>query len=142
MNTVISLRSTRLQRGFSLLELLVAFSIMAMALAMLYRASGSSVRNVADTAQYQRAVVLAESLLASKEAVDEAGWNESGQSAGFGWQSRSTPFVTAKARSDLQAVPLHAISVVVVWGEGGHQRQFELHTLRPQRKLPNAGLSK
>ena len=33
-------------RGFSLLELLVAFAIMAMSLAMIYRAVGGSVRNV------------------------------------------------------------------------------------------------
>ena len=76
------------QSGFTLLELLVAFSIMALSLGMLYRASGSSASNVADAERYQRAIVLAESLLAATESVGPAGWNGVGDSAGFHWQHR------------------------------------------------------
>ena len=39
-------RPSRGQTGFSLLEILVAFSIMAISLGLLYRVSGGSVRNV------------------------------------------------------------------------------------------------
>lgn len=70
-------------RGLSLLEMLVAVSIMAIALAMLYKASGANVRHVGDAGHYQRALVLAESILEAKDAVDAQGWNEDGQSAGF-----------------------------------------------------------
>mgnify|MGYP003552811558 CR=1 FL=1 len=55
MSYAVSLR----QRGLSLLELLVAFAIMAIALGMLYKASGSSARSVGEIQSYQRAVSLA-----------------------------------------------------------------------------------
>src|SRR5665811_235075 len=78
------------QRGFSLLELLVAFAIMAMSLGLLYRVAGGSARHVSDVVQQQQAAWLAESLLASRSSVRADGWNEQGESAGFKWQVRSS----------------------------------------------------
>lgn len=130
------------QQGFSLLEMLVAFSIMASSLAMLYRFMGSSIRHVSDAEQLQRAVVLAESLFASKDFVDEVGWNESGESAGFNWIVRSAPYATGTSKVNFQAVPLYELNLTVTWKEGNAVRLLELSTLRPQRKPLVQGLSK
>lgn len=119
-------------RGFSLLELLVAFSIMALSLGLLYKVAGGSARNVSDVVQSQQAGWLAESILASRSSVLEAGWNEDGESAGFTWQVRSVPFNSGI--NILQAIPLHSVRIAVSWTAGSRPGQLELVTLLPQRK--------
>jgi general secretion pathway protein I len=119
-------------RGFSLLELLVAFAIMGLALAMLYRVTGGSARSVGDAAQYQRALVLAESLQALRESVPVQGWNEEGDSGGFHWKVSSAAFPTPAGRANPTAVPLHEVLILVSWADGDRPRQVEVATLLPQ----------
>lgn len=124
------------QRGLSLLELLVALAIMAMALGMLYRASGSSARSAGDLQSYQRAAMLAQSLLAARDAIPEAGWNEAGESAGFAWSVQSSPYGAADPNPSVPR--LHEVVIEVAWQERGGGKRIVLQTLRPQR-LPMAG---
>lgn len=124
------------QRGLSLLELLVAFAIMAIALGMLYKASGSSARSVGEIASYQRAMSLAESLLAMRDAVPAEGWNETGRSAQFSWKVNSQPYATPASQGNMAVPTLYAVDIVVEWNEGDRLRQIELYTLRPQRNVP------
>lgn len=127
----------RRQRGFSLLELLVAFVIMAFSLAMLYEASGGTVRSLGDTEQHLRASMLARSVLNSRDSVPQAGWNEAGRSAGLAWRVSSSPFVTGVDSAG--APPLQQVLIVVTWTDRRGPRQLELNTLLPQAK-PAAGL--
>lgn len=124
------------QRGFTLLELMVAFAIMAMSLGLIYRAMGSSASNAGQLAARQQAVMLAESLLQTKDSVTPEGWNENGQSGNFSWQ------VASQLYGVLDNTPgrlkLHEVSVSVSWPDGTKTRQVQTQTLLPQR-LPGPG---
>ena len=126
---------TMRQKGFSLLEVLVAFSIMAMSLAFIYKAMGSNARSVGDLTLRQQATMLAESVLLTKDSVNAKGWNESGSSGVFGWRVSSQPFAqSSQPAESAEWVPLHQIQIEVTWPEGSKNRQFDVKTLLPQRK--------
>lgn len=120
------------QGGFSLLELLVAFVIMAFSLGMLYQASGGTVRSIGDTEQQMRATVLAESLLNSRSSVAPEGWNETGESAGLSWRVNSAAFLTDV--DPAKAPALQRVMIVVGWSGRNGPRELELSTLLPQSK--------
>lgn len=120
------------QRGFSLLEMLVAFAIMAMSLAMIYRVAGGSARNLSDVAQTEHAVWLAESLLASRNHLFAEGWNEDGEADGFKWSVRSRPYDSGVAAP--QAVPLHEVRLSIRWDVRPRAGELDVVTLLPQRK--------
>ncbi len=125
-------------RGFSLLELLVALAIMALALGVLYRAVGGGVRTVGDMTHYSRAVVLSESVLNTRDAVPPAGWHESGQWEGFRWSVSSSPYEIADGRP----MPLHRVQVDVLWVDGPRERIFSLVSLRPEQADSTAPVSR
>lgn len=122
------------QRGLTLLELLVAFSIMAMSLGLIYRVLGSGASNAGNLDRTQRAVVLAQSLLALRDTVPEGGWQQTGESADYRWQIQSAPYSTGI--SGPNTPQLHEVGISIAWSEGERQRALEMTTLRPLRKPP------
>lgn len=122
----------RHQGGFSLLEVLVAFAIMAMSLGLIYRVVGGSARNVSHVAQSQQAAWLAESLLASRNNLPAEGWNEDGETAGFKWQIRSSRYDSGI--NSAQVMPLQQVRLSIQWAGGTRPEQLDILTLLPQRK--------
>lgn len=122
--------TAHLQQGFSLLEVLVAFTILALAVATILSLFATGLRNTAVAADYTRALTLAESQLATLQGTDtvqlETGIRE-GDEGGFSWYTEVTPY---EALSTNPHQSLYRIDVSVNWQEGVRQRSVQLSTLR------------
>ena len=111
---------------------------MALAVTVFYRVLGTSVRNVGMLQEQQTAVLLANSILSSKDVVGEDGWNEEGESDGFSWQVRSGQYATPVPLGP-GVTSLHSVQISISWQEAGDRRRIEFNTLRPQRRPVGGG---
>ena len=125
--------------GYTLIEVLVAFMILALALTVLLRIFSSGLRNVSVSSDYARAVLVAESQLATAGLATALHPGETSGSGGgkFSWTqvvSSYTPF--AEGRNRAARVPAFYITVTVEWPHAGGKRKVNLSSIRlgaPQR---------
>lgn len=126
------------QRGFSLLEILVAFSVLALSLAIVMQIFSGSLRTADISRRQAQALDLAQSLIALAGVErPPSGRQSSGTFGdGFRWFLTATPMspVTTNEpfpRSADEPPTLWEIRVRVTWHEdGGPERDVTLTTLR------------
>lgn len=134
--------------GFSLLEVLVAFVILALVGTALFQLFGGALNNASLADDYSRAVLLAESQLANA-AVEglplREGSNQGNTEDGkYSWTTRIEPYIAPGTTADQErlgqssAVRLWRISVTVSWpGALGNQRSLSLATVRLASRQPS-----
>lgn len=122
-------RPRGLQRGFSLLEMVVAVAILGLALGALYQSVGGATRNVRADQRYAYAVELGRSLIADNSLVPLQGVQKNGETAGgFVWQVATVPLARPRG-SSLAGGRLQQIDVRVSWPDGTRQRQINLSSV-------------
>ena len=125
------------QRGFTLLEVIIAFAVLALALTLLLGTLSGSAREVRASADAGRAAMHAQSLL-DQVGVGEAlrpgnrdGEFEDGR---YRWTLSIDPYVdpTRRARDTIQpgAPRLLRLALHVEWGEGSARERLDLQSLR------------
>lgn len=121
------------ERGFTLLEVLIAFVIAALALGVMFEAATVSLRLSQRSARYEEAIVRARSHLAM---ATEAGslmpgtW-DGDDGGGYHWRLRVTTLAEAPSHPvSGPAVPLalYGVNVSISWSEGEHTREVHLET--------------
>lgn len=133
----------KFNRGFSLLEVLVAFVILALILGVSMRIFSGGLRNARNVDEYQQAVLLAQSKLATVGIETPLKTSESfGEfESGYRWQVSIRPYWDIQMQSAVQTaqtgepapimpVSLLLVQVQVQWGDLEKPRWTTLTTLR------------
>jgi general secretion pathway protein I len=129
------------QAGFSLLEVLAAFVILALVATALFRLLGGALGNAGVAEDASRAILLAQSRLDAARGEPRAGNASGTEDERFAWTTRVAPWeapdATPAAGGAQQVTPtqLFRISVEVRYpGAGGRERTLELATLKLARR--------
>jgi general secretion pathway protein I len=126
-------------RGFSLLEVLVAFVVLALVATALFELYGGALRNAGAAGEWSRAVLVAQSRLEEAASAQplRPGAASGTDEPGLDWQTRVEPYEPPQVdpelerQSDAMPTRLYRVSVVVNFpGQRGQSREVTLSTVK------------
>jgi len=121
------------ESGFSLTEVLVAFSVLAISLAVVLSIFSTGLRATTRGDEYSHATALAEMQLAAMHAdrAPRPGIHTGEFDARYAWTTEvRVPEWRESDRDALHPLEPYEVSVRVHWEELGQRREVELSTLR------------
>lgn len=120
-------------RGMTLIEVLVAFVVLSLTMAVIMQIFSGGMRNARLADSYSRAIFLAESKLAEMGVGQPLAPGEGSGQLGVDLRWRVTVgLYDDGGAADRLMLParLYQVRVRVNWSEGGRERQIELASLR------------
>lgn len=141
--------AARRQRGYTLIEVVVAFGLLAFGMTLLLGTLTNATRQVRAADEYGRAALHAQSLLAQigvGQALAVGRRNGRLDEGRYRWEVVVSPWrdpQAARQPAQPQALvgpKLMHVEVSVAWGEGGSRERLRLESLRLVAPTdPNAG---
>jgi general secretion pathway protein I len=130
------------QRGFSLIEVIAAIMLLAIAFTALMKVAGASVDLTQNAADHSEAAMWARSKLDSAFVGEPLKpGNTSGRfNAKFRWQLAVTPWNGAGATKPNAPLHLYQLDLDVLWGSSVHPRSAHFSTLRLTGMQPGGGI--
>lgn len=125
------------QAGFTLLEVLVAFTISAVMLGAFLQVFSNGLRQDRATDRYATALLHAESLLAQvgKTAPLRTGEELGRTTDGFSWRIVQTPYQEGENRFEQTPLVPYLVTLTIDWKDGKTQRALSLSTLRLAKRF-------
>ena len=117
----------RRQAGFTLLEILVAFVMLALVGGALLQLFQGGLQSLAAGDNYSRAALLAESTLSQLRADPnvQTGQRSGELAEGYRYELQLTPYTEdGEVQPDLLQADL-----AILWGEPGNDRRYDVRTL-------------
>lgn len=129
-----TLTRSKNQQGFSLLEILVAFSILALSLGIILKIFSAGLQTASLAENYTLAVEIAESLLAKTGEEEKLALGESSgqENEYFNWRVQVTAMeldISPQLPPSL-AAQIVQVKVIVSWGNENNPRAIDLTTLK------------
>jgi general secretion pathway protein I len=120
------------QRGFSLLEVLVAFAILSISLGVLLQVFATGLRNAGVADDYTQATLYAESILAAygREAPLNQGVHEGSINDRFSWRGTVSAYADNMPDPEKTRMRAWRVSVEVFWRGLTQTRSVMLETVR------------
>jgi general secretion pathway protein I len=129
--------SKRRQSGFSLLEVLVAFAILAISLGVLMEIFSRATITAIASAQYSQAATIAESLLneVGVALTLEEGSVSGETESGFSWEITMVRLDLSEEFPFEPPATAYRVNATVLWFDAGRPRSLAVSTLKLGNQL-------
>jgi general secretion pathway protein I len=123
--------------GFTLIETLVAMSVLAISLTVIFQLFSGGLKSSRLSQEYDRGIFHArekmEEVLLSEELSE--GVLEGEFEDSFGWKTEIFRVESAEQEEITLPFDTFRITVEVMWGEEERERNFEISTIKIKKKL-------
>jgi len=134
------------QRGYTLIEVVVAFAVLALALTLLLGTLSGAARQVRVSADAGRAALYARSLLDQTgigEPLETGRRNGEFENGRYRWTLEVAPYADPSKPPDGMFQPgmprLLRLALTVEWGDAGPRQRLQLQSLRLSAPDPSQG---